>query len=110
MKSLELTQQQKDKLLEMCKVLFPEIYSEDTNIFDIRGGDNDTWYIMHYGGKEWDIIIHWFELMWIILNKICETREPLETHYLSTQFGMVCFNRSKASHPVDYLYEIFKDK
>ncbi len=84
MTPLELTQDHKSKILEMCKVLSPE------QIFSI----------------------HWFELSWRILNKLCEVKQlsPIDVKNQVLLYGLVCFNQSTLLHPVDYLYAIFKEK
>jgi len=137
MKSIELTNEDKEQILEMCKELFPEFYSDNNNIFDIRGGDDDTWCIMHYDKKtrKWDTIIHWFEFcMRFLVPKLDELyfekiMNPLDPYHVSNkgknlnypnnwrelwdfrpyeQWNHNCNGAHFKKHPIDYLYTEFK--
>lgn len=101
MKPLELTKEQKDKLLDMCNSLFPK----EGVFFTINCGD------IYYSdrGKYPGETIHWFEFCWKILNKICEKiKSPIEITKKVEIFGLICFNNFESQHPVDYLYSEFK--
>jgi len=115
MQTLQLTAKQKDKLLEMCKILFPEYKSIEVDLeptCDLCSGNTIRMSLHENMREHWNdwVIIHFYELMWIILNKICETYKftPIQINKAAHLFGMVCFNRLESQHPVDYLYEIFK--
>ena len=105
MKNIELTEIHQDKLLKMCKVLFPEYVEID---FD-KSGILTLW-------KEKCPSIGWFEICWFefcwkILNKILSNTETISPVYVQEciiNFGMICFNNSEFQHPIDHLYEIFK--
>lgn len=103
MQPLSLNQQQNDKLLEMCKVLFPE-HIAHLSVLTHNARKNIFFVNRKY--------IHFYELMWQILNKICELyiKSPVKMAEQVSLFGMVCFNRFKSLHPVDYLYGIFKEQ
>ena len=103
MKPIELTQEQKDKLLEMCKVLFPE-YKYITLGISYRicnGWSNDKLILdKDYLSKDC-IVIHWFEFCVRILT-------PKILSYGIEQLGSECLDNNK--NPIDYLYEEFKKK
>jgi hypothetical protein len=96
MKNIELTEEHKVELLEMCKVLFPEyvIYLADDDGF-IEG---EQWVGDQNMGEDRPVNefnIHWFEFcMTYLINK-------LELEYTS----IIVLTEN---HPVDYLYEEFK--
>jgi len=98
MKAIKLTEEQQNKLLEMCRVLFPEYrwYLGKFLRAYIIGNDPDL-----YKEDKSDIKIHWFELC------ITHLRTKLNLHhddmYLTTNPGIDTFK-----HTVDYLYEEFK--
>lgn len=101
MKKLILDDEQRKKLIEMIRRLFPEIYSKDTNIFDIRDGDDDLPCIMHNNGKEWDIVIHWYEfVIQHLCSRICG--DNLSDLIITKQLA------SSLPNPIDYLYIKFK--
>lgn len=105
MKNIKLTKEHESKLLEMCKVLFPE-YEWDFSFIEREGN------IKYWNNKMKNAeFIHWFEFCWKILNKIMSNEEktnPAYVHECVVNFGMICFNNSEFQHPIDYLYEIFK--
>jgi len=108
MDKLELSSKHRIKLIAMVEKLFPEIYSKDTNILDIRDGDDDNPCIMYNTGKSWEIVIPWFEfcckhIAWKIYNKI-NTWQNNRTTF--TAFCSECII-TNMRHPVDYLYEQF---
>jgi len=116
MKNIELTEDHKSKLLEMCKILFPEYnfiqfqesasmgaWEYNFNNLCLSKKSNDLYDI--------EINIHWFESCWKILNKILSNNETISPIYIQEcilNFGIICFNNSDFQHPVDYLYEEFK--
>lgn len=109
MKKLNLSNKDRKHLLQMIKVLFPEIYSKDINRLDIRDGDDETPCIMHNDGKNWDIIIHWYEFCIrqlperlfdrLVANEIYEEDEHDDWWY---------DDMSWIDNPVDYFYNEFK--
>lgn len=128
MKLIKLTENHKSKLLEMCKILFPEYehiqirnyYSMSDYVFQIDkpdGSENNgfdaiefltekgyQYEIEDYDGKGYSI--HWFEFCMThlaekILDNSCGDISTSELGYFSC--GPI-----KEIHPVDYLYEEFK--
>lgn len=118
MKSIELTEEHKSKLLEMCKTLFPEdIFSFDNDdgedgIIDRNfAGDN----IPHEKKLSWyneGSHFHWFEFCMTYLmyklsyefSKIPNAKgKPIHIELWELNKGDY-FKK----HPVDYLYEEFK--
>ena len=98
MKSIKLTEEQKDKLLEMCNTLFPEY---DFSMFH-NGLNNDLDEfiidINHLNNTHY-LSIHWFEFcMTHLAEKVFIQDESLNDYLLT-------FNVSK--HPIDYLYSEF---
>lgn len=92
MKAIKLTEKHKSKLLEMCKVLFPEwkahfLITGETYISD------DT---SEFSESDETFKIHWFEFC----------HEYLVKKILGDYNLVFCGPNRK--HPVDYLYEEFK--
>jgi hypothetical protein len=85
MKPIELTQEHKDKLLEMCQVLFPE--------YDLYISENN----IHIGSDF--VFIHWFEFCVKILT-------PKILSHGVEQLGSECLDNNE--NPIDYLYKEFK--
>ena len=101
MKPIEVSDLQESKLLEMCKVLFPEYIRIDFRM--LCGEDtSDFVYNENLGfldENEWTEI-HWFEFcMTHLLNKICDYG-CMGLYNATGMFGLM--------HPIDYLYEQFK--
>jgi len=98
MKPIELTDIQKDKLLEMARESFPEYDFE----FKLKNN------ILSLGKKHLDLYtntIHWFEFcMTYLKNKILDVVDYSEIE----KFLMRCLFQCEMPHPVDYLYEQFK--
>ncbi len=100
MKNIELTEEHKSKLLEMCEKLFPEYdFTLDKweQCFVTLGLKSKVAYDSH---------IHWFEFcMTHLVDKIYETRlfNGTEPPFIS----MVA-SRINCGHIIDYLYEEFK--
>jgi len=95
MKAIELTEDHKSKLLEMCKILLPEynkIWFEDYSYSEyIRGSE-------HKDGI--GFFIHWFEFCCnILVNKLFDN---------SFDFGKIYYELLTSNNSVDYLYEEFK--
>lgn len=102
MKNIELTENHKIKLLEMCKELFPEYYI-------IQLYDNKLTFIKA-GKEEWldkSFVIHWFEFCMIHLaEKILDNSYgDIET----SELGYFGYGPDlNEDHPIDYLYKKFK--
>ena len=111
MTNIELTENHKSKLLEMCKELFPinnigftDDYYCEWSLFLISDDDNDE---MDVKDK---IEIHWFEFcMTHLPEKIFKNPKgrfqgingrPYWCEKVAESFAKV--------HPIDYLYEEFK--
>ncbi|XAI97299.1 hypothetical protein [Leptolyngbya phage Lbo-JY46] len=95
MNSIQLTDEHKSKLIEMCKVLFPEWKAHslgETYISDDTG---------EFSESDETFKIHWFEFC------MTHLRRELNLHhddlFLSTNPDVNTF-----IHPVDYLYQEFK--
>ena len=90
MKPIELNDEQKARLLEMCKSLFPKY------IITIHQTNN---VIVSSKVEKFYEVIHWFEFCFKILSsKIINDNDELN--------NFKCMNFNKI-HPVDYLYEQF---
>ena len=93
MESIEVTQQQADRLIEMCKVLFPEF---DTVEFDITKQYDGSDHHIYFVDTSMSIIgdyIHWFEFcMTHLVNKLYypdnqvkrDTRSKVEYFFFQT--------------------------
>lgn len=107
MKSIKLTKEQKNKLLEMCTKLYPKVkwhFWRDDSCPEFD--ETHLGYNMQYtlGNKaqpyKYGLVIHWFETCMINLcEKIIKDNDQL------SDFKSLNFNKK---HPIDYLYEEFK--
>lgn len=108
MKAIELTEEHKSKLLEMCKVLFPEYKNWDLKLkgeyknYLIASFELENDYI-----PDCDLYIHWFEFCMTHLATVIYNKGNYYKNYVTiTQFrGYIC---QEVDHPIDYLYEQFK--
>jgi hypothetical protein len=101
MKNIELTKDHKCKLLEMCKVLFPEI---DWKWWTIEGpnGEVEELELLECSTIEQFLTIHWFEFCMTHLAK--KLLNPNDLIYYQTT-GYFLYE-----HPIDYFYVKFKQK
>lgn len=111
MKQIELTEEQKKKLLEMCKVLFSE-YSVWTfeEISQLGAYSYDYNCLLFSNEAEHHLYkaesAHWFEFTILHLSKkILDKIENIEKPYLWTFQGKIL---NLEEHAIDYLYDIFK--
>jgi len=114
MDSIELTEEHKSKLLEMCNKLFPDyneiiLTKQKTLNFGFKDNKSHTSRIANMS-------IHWFEF--------CITKLPYKifdsskypsknagddtVQYLCDMMDRQTWYIKEAYHPVDYLYEEFK--
>jgi hypothetical protein len=118
MKPIEITKQQKDKLLEMCKALFSEYKyiqwdNQDLDIGSPLGYEKVNQFRISnhiFISKTKDaphddgIFIHWFEFCFnVLLNKINYPSNQINNSKLITDNDLI-----NANHPIDYLYNEFK--
>lgn len=87
MKAIELTEEHKSKLLEMCKALFPKTPAFRT----------DGEFFIYFEDKNKNIVIHWFEFCMTHLSE-----------KLVVDYGASYYEMTHNYNPVDYLYEHFK--
>lgn len=126
MKSIELTEEQKNKLLEMCNTL----WKQENWIFllDVPNDLNKNHcFIMGFIGNNdyipnCDCYIHWFEFcMTHLVEKIFNPKDlnnqKIKQKFISFFMEMSSYSwfiqdsgirESFANHPVDYLYQEFK--
>ena len=97
MKNIELTENQKVKLLEMCRILFPEYPDLQ---FGVKEKHNWSKEYLVFGLTGNEPIIHWFEFC---MTHLCD---KVFIHDESLNEFLLTFNVDK--HPIDYLYEEFK--
>lgn len=100
MNSIELTEEHKSKLLEMCKTLFPE-YEEIR--FNINAKEYGVFIVMDNG----NIIIHWFEFCTIYLSKKIIKSNLFQTHDIDILYNIFLENKIKESKP-KVIYELIK--
>ena len=110
MKSIKLTKEHKSKLLEMCKVLFPEyksiVFSKDHEQFE-EGEDNNI--LLFFSGKaEIAPSIHWFEFcMTYLVNKVFH--DSMKHDYIKEEHDSLITGLLRNDlHPIDYIYDKFK--
>ena len=120
MKQIELTKEQQNKLLEMCKKLFPEYKHVTFQQDAIMGAgweyDFNNICFSDISEKIFDIKlnIHWFEFcmthLVIKLKSYNHLKEasPLQRLNFYNFYWDVSNNELTKVHPVDYLYKIFK--
>jgi hypothetical protein len=113
MKSIELTEEHKTKLLEMCNVLFPE---QKPFCIGLNQELNKGWgYSRDFIFGKSDIflddglMIHWFEFcMTHLQNEILRKASKLnKSDDLNYDFFSKLTDSWYESHPIDYLYEEF---
>ncbi len=105
MKSIELTEEHKTKLLEMCKVLFPEY---DLIEFGKKYHPNNK-FIWMSKNNNLKVDIHWFEFCMTHLQfKFKKLGIELDLWLLTLPTTHLQWGNYNFNHPVDYLYEEFK--
>jgi hypothetical protein len=110
MKAIELTEEHKAKLLEMCNKLFPKHCKFEFFTEDLRFLNEET--------DEFLTFIHWFEFcMTHLVEKLIEVINEYESKLSDSKrekFFIEIFEpyellmSIKDKHPIDYLYEEFK--
>ena len=123
MKSIQLTEKHKSKLLEMCKILFPEqefyweyeMYGrglkEDFNdVLQVYFKDKEAW-----KSNLFPFNIHWFEFcMTHLIEKLLFINSNNDI-FVENSFNKLSLfkgiifdeDENHNNHPVDYLYEEF---
>jgi len=129
MNALRVSHDQDQKLTKMCKFFFPEtkrwmdnyvvIQKQSCKICvkervilgvdfkEYEESDSELLYVEISNEAK----IPWFEFCWKLLNKMLSNQKEINPVYIQEgvlNFGMICFNNSEFQHPIDYLYEIFK--
>lgn len=117
MKNIELTEEHKSKLLEMCKILFPEYTTipndKNPKFLTINWFTKQGYFIhlMDDDDLKENKMIHWFEFcMTYLQEKIRKVlNKPIDT-WNNRLIGKLSFyfNNKTVNHPIDYLYEEFK--
>ena len=122
MKNIELTKEHKSKLLEMCKILFPEYPNLEVrnSMEDFCMEQEDCFIELQESGlnSRKDTIIHWFEFC---MTHLCDKISTKLTNEMCTGMpqyydesekldwnSQSLISMLKEYHPVDYLYEEFK--
>jgi hypothetical protein len=105
MKQIELTLKHREKLLEMCKELFP---SSDFDMYDlVNVGESKLYpeiWIIQDNSQIFAPYIHWFEFcMTHLQRKILGVLDYEKTKI----FLMRCLFQCEQPHPIDYLYSEF---
>jgi hypothetical protein len=111
MKPLQLTQQQKDNLLEMCTKLYPEYNWTFEPTCELGAYDKEFNHLLYSNKNEKDHLymsdsIHWFELCYnliFMVNQVGDFTNDLRYAPEGLVFSK-CYE-----HPVDYLYKHYKD-
>jgi len=103
--AIELTEEHKEKLLEMCKTLFPEyekIWITFTGPIMLLG------YLRTNKSPYVDFNIHWFEFcLTQLAKKILSKMPDMEKPYLWTFQGLLLLHHNE-EHLIDSLYEQLK--
>ncbi len=100
MKPIQLSEEQKTKLLEMCEALFPEFEIDEDTYFDENGVLSTN---IEIGNDRWEEFnIHWFEFCLTHLAKKVIIDNGLD-------YKEFC-GMTWDLHPVEHLYREFKHK
>ena len=110
MKNIELTEEHKTKLLEMCKVLFPEYPDLQ---FGVKEKHNWSKEYLVFGLMSDEPIIHWFEFC---MTHLLDRLHPDNDKQGKDNWSMDLSDKDyvifkiivRKRHPVDYLYKEFK--
>ena len=109
MKSIELTEEHKSKLLEMCKVLFPNYPNLEVrnSMEDFCMKQDDCFIELQESGvnSRNDTIIHWFEFCILWLATIIYNKRKTNNFSILEYRDFLC---QSVEHPIDFLYEEFK--
>lgn len=115
MNTIELTDLHKSRLAEMCEILFPEY-----TIYGIQKANHFGRIVNIVQGNKWEsddddqypvdeFFIHWFEFcmtkLWIKINSLLNHKTPEELMSMYNAFWNIS---NEKLHPIDYLYEQFK--
>lgn len=106
MNKLALTEEQRDRLLQMCNDLFPE--------YDVVEYYDNT-ERCHFLKEETETDIHWLELCILEISKRIsggfDTVYPKEKYAFIIDMmmkKMLDFSYVKKEHPIDYLYNLYQ--
>ena len=105
MKSIELTEEHKSKLLEMCKVLFPKYTFIEWNLLGKSAYDKG--YLKYYTDKmKYAKFIHWFEfcVKYLIPKLFSEEIDG----FTDNTYREWAYMNLEYNNPIDYLYLEFK--
>jgi len=110
MTSIELTEEHKSKILEMCNKLFPEYNKIEIDIEANYDGTQDYLQFTKINPSD-TIFIHWFEFCMITLQqKLCKLLDkPVDLWNIELIGKLFFYTNSNGIHPIDYLYEEFKN-
>ncbi len=105
MNTIELSCRQSERLLEMCKYLFPEykeinVYLVDTEFPE----DNNIQTINFWDGINYGKSIHWFEFCITKLYNEFKRKAIDIDLYFFTLNPEHCQWPKEYNHPIDYLY------
>ena len=129
MKSIELTEEHKAKLLEMCKVLFPEYSNLEVrdSMEDFCMKQDNLFIELNEAVNRRDCtVIHWFEFCnthllkiisenlaqqnsskeWSGDDKMFEKWNIIDVYHKKISKGLISWINHE--HPIDYLYKEFK--
>lgn len=106
MKNIELTENQKVKLLEMCRILFPEYPDLQ---FGVKEKHNWSKEYLVFGLTGNEPIIHWFEfcITKLSVKILCQNKNIINSSYSKNYFLQNKIINSD-EHIVNYLYKEFK--
>lgn len=105
MKAIELTQEQTYKLLEICKVLFPE-YNIKFSTSKIVGDEKD--FVVFTKAKPYSVeYIHWFEFL------LCNIVPEFKKRGIDIRIWLLTLPKThmqwgeNINHPIDYVHQEF---
>lgn len=103
MKAIELTEEQEDKLIEMCKVLFPEYSISIASLLPRQKGimciTRANPYLVEY--------IHWFEFL------LCNIVPEFKKRGIDIRIWLLTLPKThmqwgeNINHPIDYVHQEF---
>ena len=111
MKALNLTKKQRSRLLKMCKVLFSKFYWK--KVYEGDDIKNQAYltkscnFYFNVEEEKEEIKIHWFQFCMLHLaSKIAFLKEESRLDIIK---AIEYYQLNDNTHPVDYLYEQFKE-
>lgn len=84
---MELNQQQKDKLIEIAR----KVYPWDSNVRWGKGKWSEVEFVwIDLNGST--VTMHWHQFIFKLLNDMCSSNKPIKSAKAASELGLLCFN------------------